>query len=155
MLPPLASVDDLATWMGPKFPIPSGPSTARAAAILAASSTLVRRFTGSTWVDEEGELAHGDDPVLWDAVAQVTIMVAERVWKNPDGETQAGTGPFSHTVEAWAALGCALRDDEKDLLGGTPGVPGLGVISTTRGPIETGSVLHCRADASDPWFGDV
>lgn len=147
MLPPLAEVDDLETWMQIEI---SGSSTPRAAAILAAASTLVRRFTGSSWVDAEGEIDEGDDPVMWDAVQQVVVLVAERVWKNPNGLTQEGTGPFSHTVEAWAALGCALRDEEKEMLTGSPsGVLGIGLLTVTRGDLETPSV-RCGLSA-DGW----
>lgn len=147
MLPPLAEVDDLETWMQIEL---SGSSTPRAAAILAAASTLVRRFTGKLWVDENGALVPDPDLLLWDAVQQVVVLVAERVWKNPNGNTQEGTGPFSHTVEAWAALGLALRDEEKEMLGGTAedGIPGLWSLRV-EAPREASG-----APRSYPWWDD-
>lgn len=124
MLPPLAEVDDLQTWIGQDI---SGTSASRAAAIIAAASTLVRAFTGRAWIDADGELDEGTDPVRFDAVQQVVVTVAHRVYTNPLGSTDEGTGPFSHSVAAWSALGLALRDEEKEMLGQTPaaGVPGL------------------------------
>src|SRR5690606_20700568 len=125
MLPPLAQVDDLETWMHVEI---SGSSTSRAAAILAAASTLVRQHTGRVWVDADGELTDDatDDPVRFDAVQQVVVIVAERVYKNPNGSTQQTTGPFGHSIADWAALGLALRAEEKEMLGGTSGgIPGL------------------------------
>jgi hypothetical protein len=153
VLPPLAAVEDLGVWMGST--IPTG-STPRAVAILAAASTLVRRFTGELWVNEDGDLDPGDDELRFESAAQVVVLVAERVYKNPDGRNQQTTGPFSHSVEAWSALGLALRDEEKEMLSPTAGVPGLGIISTTRGRVETRSVL-CGYDyrSADPWYGDI
>jgi hypothetical protein len=154
VLPPLAGVDDLETWMG--VSITGAPAIPRAVAILSAASTLVRRFTGATWVDAEGAIDEGDDPVLFEAARQVVVLVAERVWKNPNGHTQEAGAPFSHTIEAWAALGLALRDEEKEMLSTSPGVPGLGVITTTRGPIETGRLLTpCEGDGPSPWYGEI
>lgn len=154
MLPPLAEVDDLEVWMGVEI---SGESTSRAVAILAAASTLVRSYTGKVWVDADGETSDAtDNPVRFDAVQQVVVLVSERVWKNPNGNTQENTGPFSHTVEAWAALGLALRDEEKAMLGGSSLVPGLGVISTTRGPLETrGTCQGYTESTTTPWYGEV
>lgn len=119
---PLATVEDLSTWMG--VPVTDGD---RAAAIIAAASTLVRNYTGRTWVDAEGEPEVGVTELQLDSVHTVVILVAERVWSNPRGVTQQVAGPFSESVAAWAAYGLALTDDEKTMLP-TPsgsGIPGL------------------------------
>lgn len=150
MLPLLAGVDDLRIWMGIEIPVSSTP---RAAAILAAASTVVRRETLSLWVDEEGELDPGTDELRWEAVQQVTVRVAERVYKNPDGNKQESTGPFSRSVEAWASLGCVLSDDEKKLLTGSGPVSGISVLTLTRGELETPRVRDYYSH--DEWHGDI
>ncbi len=154
MLPPLAGVDDLGTWLGAELPASSTP---RAVAILSAASTLVRQHTGRAWVDGDGPTSDAtDDPVRFDAVQQVVVLVAERVWKNPNGNTQQTTGPFGATVADWAALGLALRDEEKEMLGGTSGgIPGLGTISFTRGDLETPAVHECQPEGVYVWGSDT
>lgn len=123
MLPPLAGVDDLETWLGESIASSSHP---RAIAILTHASTRVRTFTGRTWVGESGP-EEGVDALKLDAARQVVVLVSARVWKNPHGRLSESTGPFSYTNAEWAAMGAALTEDEKEMLGGTQesGIPGL------------------------------
>lgn len=127
LLPPLASAEDLQEWSASSI-----TNEARAEAILAAASTLIRSFTGRMWVvAAEAE----EDPPVWeegvtdlekDQVLTVVLTVADRVYSNPMGATQQTAGPFSRSVAAWSTLGLALTDDEKDMLGGSsPGISGL------------------------------
>lgn len=130
LLPPLASAEDLQEWSATSI-----TNEARAEAILAAASTLVRSFTGRMWVvaaeDEE-------DPPVWeegvtdlekDQVLTVVLTVADRVYTNPQGAQYQTVGPFARSVAAWSTLGLALTPDEKDMLGGGPsGISGLSSI---------------------------
>lgn len=110
MLPPLASIAELSTALGE----PVG-DTARAAFLLSAASTLVRTHTGRIWVDADGWEASAT-PLQRDAVTTVTLMVAERVWRNPSYATQESSGPFAHTVASLASMGLVLSDTERAML---------------------------------------
>ncbi len=133
-LPALAPVTDLAAWMG--ISITGETDTERARALLAAASTLVRTRAGENWVDAEGRLESG----IPDGIPQVVVAVAARLWANPTGASSSGAGPFT---TAWP-VGFALTDAEADMVDaamGTSTFRGIGTISTTRGPIDTRSVL--------------
>ncbi len=120
-LPPLVSLGEFEAWE--QRPV---SNVSRAEAIIAAASTLVRSHTGRSWVDADGT-EDGVTEVQLDSVRGVVLTVASRVYGNPAGIVQQGTGPFSRTVAAWSSYGLALTDDEKAQLAGTPagGVPGL------------------------------
>jgi hypothetical protein len=118
MLPLLATLDELEVRVGENV-----TDAARAEAILAAASTLVRAEVGRTWVDAAGDLV--DD--IPDAISQVVVEVAARVWRNPEGYTQRSTGPYSASVAAWAALGLQLTAGERAMLAGTG--PSIGLSS--------------------------
>lgn len=125
MLPPIASLDEFEDWSSTSI-----TDQLRAAAILAAASTLVRAFAGRAWVDADGEWEAGITDLQQDQVKLVVLSVADRVYRNPRGVTQESTGSFSQSVADWAAFGLALTDDEKLLLGSTQssGIPGLSSI---------------------------
>jgi hypothetical protein len=130
-LPALAELHELEDWLG--VSITDARDAARAGAILAAASTLVRTHTGRMWVgvDEEGAAVpeEGIDETKLAAVRQVVVQVADRVYNNPRGATQETAGPFSRSVAAWAAQGMSLTDDEKAMIGAsTGGIPGLSSI---------------------------
>lgn len=117
-LPALASFDDLETISGLSL------DEDRAEAILSAASTLVRSYTGRTWVGADGEWEESATELQQDIISTVVLAVAERVYRNPAGTTQQATGPFSQSVAAWASYGMVLTDDEKDQL---PNPVGSGV----------------------------
>lgn len=121
-LPPLADLDEFIAWEQGDV-----SNRARATAILAAASTLIRARTGRVWVDAGGELEAGITEVQRETARSVCLQVASRVYNNPHGNTQQATGPFSRTVAAWAAQGLTLTDDEVAQLGSAPqtGIPGL------------------------------
>lgn len=122
-LPPLASLDDLEAWFS------SSVDPARAEAILSAASTLVRSTAGRAWVDAEGEPDDDLTETQIDAAHTVVLMVAARVYTNPNGVAQQTSGPFSKSVAAWAALGLELTDTEKGMLTvSVSGIPGLSSI---------------------------
>lgn len=123
-LPPLATVDELAVWLGVDI-----TNEDRAEAILVAASTLIRTHTGRIWVDADGDPEADADPVKLDAVNTVCLSVAGRVYTNPDGTKQESIDGYSNTVADWAAFGLSLTDDEKAMVGGSSvGIPGLGSI---------------------------
>jgi len=106
-LPTLATVADLASWVGE--PIDDGNS--RAQRLLVAASARVRSFTGQTWLDSEGALTE-----VPDEVHTVTLQVAERKWRNPSGSVHETAGPFSNRWSERAADGIYLTEDEKSML---------------------------------------
>jgi hypothetical protein len=126
----IATLDDLDTWLGTG--VVDNP--ARAEAILAAASTLVRAKTGAAWVDADGEPLEDVDTDELEAVRTVVVQVAARVWLNPHGDTQRTTGPFSHSVAEWASLGLSLTEAEADMLPNTRANarPALWTQATTR-----------------------
>jgi hypothetical protein len=138
-LPPLAEFEDFETWCSRAV-----PNESRAEAILSAASTLVRTSTGRMWVDAAGDPEEDLTETQLDAAKTVVLQVSERVYFNPNGNTQESTGPFQRSVAAWYALGLVLTDEERQMLGPTETISGLGVISTTRGQLETPSVSACR-----------
>lgn len=146
MLPPLASSDELETWMGVAVSNPD-----RAEAILAAASTLVRVETGRTWVDEDGATEDDVTTLQMEQVKTVVILVAERVWSNPRGITQQSTGPFSASVAEWAAYGLALTDSEKAMLPTTSGStrPKLWTLNTTRCPTGDLPDIYLEVEGSE------
>lgn len=156
-LDPLASTSELEAWLGESV---TGSKVARADALLAGASTLVRSETGRAWVGATGEPEefeeHHDE--IWDALRTVTLQVAARVWRNPRGTVQSTTGPFSDTYDVRVADGLYLTDAERAILGTAVDLAvgdvslGLGTISTTRGTVETTrSVDDGIAASGDHW----
>lgn len=130
-LPPLATVEDLAEWVGEEVP----NDDAQALAYLAAASAVVRSYTGRRWVDDAGQ---ADAPA---EVRTVVVQVAARVWRNPDGYIQDTTGPFTVRWSERIAEGIYLTAGEEDMLAPhRRGRPAVFTLSTTRGPVETGTV---------------
>src|SRR5699024_3730364 len=76
---PLATVSDLADWLGE--PISEAVDVKRAESVLRGASVLVRTFTDKTWLTDAGFV----DPDLPEAVSAVTIQVAARGYSNPEG----------------------------------------------------------------------
>lgn len=130
-LPALATVVDLENRLGDTV-----PNHLQALALLAYASALVRSHTGKTFVDTDGNLL---DP-LPDGLTQVTVEMVFRAVTNPTGATQETTGPFSISFGSAAAQRIYLTAADKSILG-AKGRGGLQVISTTRGDIETRSVI--------------
>lgn len=146
-LPPLVALYEFETWAS--RPVSNG---ARAEAIIAAASTLVRTHSGRMWVDAAGDVEEDVTELQLDAAKTVVLQLADRVYFNPSGDTQNSTGPFQRSVAAWYSSGLVLTDEDKAMLGPTASVLGLGTISTTRGPVETPSVCW-ENDDTMPVFG--
>ena len=136
---PLASVTELADWVGE--PIPEGsPDASRAAAVLRLASALVRTFVGRAWADPTNPA----DPVPA-GVVEVVLQVAGRGFTNPEGwgnERLDDWGAGQRPVEEW---GLYLTASEKAILAEyRPSKPrGIGALSTFRESVP------------DPWAGLV
>jgi len=127
-LPALAPVEDLEVRLGKSCDRP------RAQAALDDASALIRAEAGQTWVDADGNL----DGVP-DIIVTLAMKVARRAVLNPDGHTSESVGPFSVSM---APGDVYLLDSEKRIIRQTVGQFGtIGVLSTTRGTIETGALL--------------
>lgn len=130
-LAPLATVQDLADWVGEAIEA----EDPQALAYLRAASAVVRSYTGRDWVGEDGQAeAPG-------AVSTVVVQVAARVWRNPDGYIQDTTGPFTVRWSERIAEGIFLTAGEEDMLAPhRRGRPAVWSLPTTRGPVETPTV---------------
>ena len=135
-LPPLATVTELADWVGETI---SGDDK-RAAAVVNAASTLVRAYTGRNWLDPSD--SSRIDPNVPDAVPTVALAVAARAWvRGGDIESTTETaGPYSET-RRYVGDGSSLYLTKTDKLmlaeyraAGTHG--GISTLSTTRGEDE-------------------
>lgn len=138
MLPPFASTTELDVWLGS----PGDPD--RSALLLQAASALIRNFVGVTWVDADGNLDAPEEARI------VALQVAARASSNVTGATSWSetTGPFTTSMAfSGVETGIFLTDAEKAILRrvapDAAGYPGLSVLSTTRGPLETPAWEWC------------
>lgn len=145
-LPPLADAFDLGDWV--QESIEENDSHARA--VLKAASVLVRSYCGQDFTNK----------TVPDAVEQVTVQVAGRLWRSAGGATyeQDQMGPFSQSRRFGGDGGPYLTKGEKSLLSPyrRPGASlGLGTLTTTRGeprfddqylPVEDGSDMPFLPD---------
>lgn len=154
-LPPLATVPELATWLG----ITLDNDDPRAMAVLDAASTLVRAYTENDWlVDNEAQVYGPNDVDAPAEVHTVTLSVAGRAWQRPDdveSSTEAA-GPYSYTRRYTGETGALyLTSTEKMMLARhRKSVAGLAVLSTTRGDEYdlTGWVPVEGAEYPFPWY---
>lgn len=143
---PLATTDDLQTWLGATF---TGDEWARAELLLVAVSNLVRSHCRKTW--ETGTIPETVHPVV--------LTVAARVWRNPEAATSYSitNGPFgkSMTFSNPAAVGLYLGPDDKAALPAPAGSGGgLRVIGTTRGDPWPDTTYVPTVDGPPfPWYG--
>lgn len=138
-LPPLADLDSFGSWPGVSM---DTHGIVAAVALLDHVSAMVRAHAGVNWVDE-----HGDLEGVPQDIPGIVLQVAARVWSNPDARRQSTEGPFS---ASWDAVGLSLSADERrrvSAAAATGPYRGLGVVSTTRGDVETPSVIDPLRDA--------
>lgn len=131
--PSLATVADLAEWLGESIDA-NTPDGKRAATQLAMASSLVRRETGRTWLDDSGA-ALDDVP---DDVALVTLACAARGYTNPRGLTDVSEALDDYNRREQTKVeesGLYLTASEIALLAPFAGVAhqGLTTVTTTRG----------------------
>ena len=137
----LASVDNLADWIGETIPDNSAEER-RAAMCLRAASALVRKESGRTCLTDTGDLV---DPLPEDVV-MVTLYCASRVFDNRNAQTRGGVDDYT---EGWKVdeAGAYLTASERRMLAPFREARsgGLGVVSTTRRktPVVSGlSLIH-------------
>lgn len=149
--PAFAQVEDLERLLGQDI----GTSALRdqAEARLEQASELVRAFADADWLNDDETAVEG----LPGAIPGVVAGIVERASRNPEGAVQESqtTGPFSvsRSFGADAAARLYLTKGDKLVIRRSVGVGGIGVISTTRGQIETSSVT-CDwgyVEADDPY----
>lgn len=145
-LAPLAPLGSLEVWLGAPL---CGADVARAEAVLAAVSSLVRSVAGVTWET---------DPVPDDVVA-VTVEVAARVCRNPKAASQLSntTGPFTESVSFANTPGLYLTAAEKAIVGRyRPTARGLWSLRTSRDDPTTDTfwVPVVGSDNPFPWYGE-
>lgn len=146
----LASVDDLADWLGETIPDNSAEAR-RASMCLRAASALVRKESGRTWLSETGDLV---DPLPED-VTMVTLYCASRIFDNREAQTRGGLDDYT---EGWKVdeAGAYLTASEKRMLAPFREVSsgGLGVVSTTRRETPTAPswVPTDTPDVFFPWY---
>lgn len=122
-LPPLVTLADFGTWVGEDL-----TGDQQAAMILDAASALVRAEARRTWTDDSGTLV--DVP---EQVRTITLEVAARRWRNPEGYTSETDGDYTYRMDdAQASL--YLTDIEREMLAAyrRPRA-GLWTLPTTRG----------------------
>lgn len=152
-LPTLATVDDLERRLGQAI-----PDRDQAEALLERASSKIRAYVRRTWVDPDTGLLDGvpEHP----DVRGIAVEMVYRAITNPAGVTQDTAGPFSVSFGSDAAQRIYLQRSEKDELAPIRRGGGLGTIPTTRGPIETTTVLVPTTDPladpvpfyADPWY---
>lgn len=133
--PSLVDLTDFEVWLRTTF---TEEQETWAQAVLEAASTKVRSFTGQTWTTDD-EL----DADIPETVTTVVKLVARRAWDNPTGVVQTTTGPFSKSYAGDVAQIVYLTASDEEMLRSEPVVnrPALFTQSTTRGDLETRSVL--------------
>jgi hypothetical protein len=145
----LATVGELADWLGEAIPADSTEGK-RATMCLRAASALVRKESGRTWL-EGGELV--DD--LPDDVRMVTLYCASRIFDNRNAQTRGGLDDYQEgwkVDESGAYLTASERRQLAPFRESTAG--GIGSVATTRGeaPVSTGWVPTNTPDVVFPWY---
>lgn len=128
--PALATIDDLEALLG--RPVADALQTV---ARLDRASAIVRAFAGRTWLND-------DETALADVPSEIPGVVAgmvERAERNPFAATQQSAGEYQVSFGSDAAKGIYLDANDKLIIRSAIGAStsGIGVIPTTRGPIET------------------
>lgn len=137
----LAQVSDLEAWPG----VTVGPDeTANAEAVLDAVSAYVRLESG--------------DPSRWPTTAEVpeaikhlTVIVAARVWRNPDVATRVDVGPFSEQFNKAVDDALYLSSTDKTVIARSVPSPKLFTIATCRGDEYLDTVLIPVTGFDDPF----
>jgi hypothetical protein len=124
VLPPLASLEALSLRLGVTL---AGAEADRAGAILDDASALVRSEAGRDWVDDEDALL--DVPAV---IESVTLAVAYRAFRNPDGVAQSSLGDASVSYDRGDGQAAVyLTRDERRSVRKAAGTSAVGAIELT------------------------
>ncbi len=142
-LPAFATVDELSAWLGE--PIAEEADVKRAELALRMASVLVRSATNRSWIQAEVLPARLVDE-LPEPVWTVTLLCAARAYGDPETLTykrwsdRIDDGSLDRSA---AEVGLALLPSEKAMLAAVVKTglqrTGIGIVSTTRGPIPPSS----------------
>jgi hypothetical protein len=143
---PLAPLEALEVWLGAPL---CGSDVARAEAVLAAVSSLVRSVAGVTW----------DGVPVPDEIHTVTLEVAARVYRNPTSASQLSqtTGPFTESRSFTTAAGLYLTPQEKAIVARyRTSNRGLWSLRTSRDdPVEVSGWVPVAGSLNPfPWYAD-
>lgn len=132
LLPALVSLDDFALRVGGV----SASEEERAQAVLDDASALVRGEAGTEdWVDDDGALE-----AVPDLIAAITVAVAIRAYRNPDGVRSETIGTYS-VAYADTSTAVFLTEGERRAIRRTVGMTGIGSVllegEWTRHPAAT------------------
>jgi len=144
---PLADVAALEKWLGEA--ITEDADVQRAELVLRFASALVRRESGRTWLDDNGELI--DVP---DDVHLVTLAVAGRAYVDVEGWVRESVDDWTGEKES-AEAGVYLTAAEESILAAFKGnrYGGLGVVETTRGDAPMHRLgLFGQERLLPPWY---
>ena len=121
---PLATLDQFSDRLGVA---PTGSEVKRAAAALEDASALVVAEAGRDWLNEHDDLV--DVPP---AIVAVTIDIARRIYRNPDGVTQTSVGDVSVSYSReGGASGAYLTRSDRAVIRRAVGRPTAGVVTLT------------------------
>lgn len=147
-LPPFASIDDYEDRFG------SVVDVARAEAAIDDASSDIRAYLDASFVTEDA--LDFSEARTWaaDVFRKVACQVARRRLDNPDGIRRESIDGYE-TEFTNASADTYLTRSEKAQLNAATGRPSLTVLSTTRGPLETGDVregwFEGMVEETTPW----
>lgn len=129
-----AAPSDLADWLEMEFT----PAQSRRAQLLIEGATAV--------IDAEAGQAFSSPP---NSIKIVCLSCAARAFTNPGGVEAETAGPFSAT---YRADNLYLTAAEKKIVANEvdDGVPGVWVLGTTRGEVETGRITDQAGGGAAP-----
>lgn len=148
----LASVEDLAAFVGE----PIEKDDKRALAVLGMVSSYVRAETGTQWGDGD----HADVP---DAIRDVVVDVAARVWFNPEGlvgdDIDDSSRRWSDTAAEGMYLTAANRSMLRAYMSSSRASGGLRTVSTTRGEGRADDTIYVPTGPPPsgypfPWYAE-
>lgn len=144
-----ATVADLEVRLGVADGTISGNAVqaAQAEARLADAAAIIRAYVG-TATATAWATSIADETVAGD-VGGVNAAMVERASRNPAGVVQEQAGPFGRSFGPDAAARLYLTALDKSVLRAAAGLSSIGTISTTRGNIETPTVI------APDWTGEA
>src|SRR5690606_20787571 len=112
--------------------------------LLRLASAKVRRYVGMNWVDDDNALSG-----VPDGVPELVAGMVVRGIQNPRGVTQESAGPFGASYGSQAVNTVYLSASDREFLDSLKSDYGVWTLATTRGDVDTPSVLAPCRDLSD------
>lgn len=124
--PRLTTVEAVARLLGQDI-----TNTDQAEAFIEIASEVVRAFAKQTWLNEAEDALEGVPAQIPGVVDRMVV----RAIRNPDEVTQEQAGPFTRSMRP-----VYMDQYDKMVVRSAVGSSGVGVLSTTRGDLETPAV---------------